>query len=68
MGTKVKYVLDLSRDESYVIDSGSSEQTYDYESLINKPQINDVTLVGNNTWEDLDLNALTNFEIENMLT
>lgn len=39
----------------------------DYEKMKNKPQINDVELVKNKTLEDLNVNKLTNIEIENII-
>jgi len=41
--------------------------TNDYEVLKNKPQINDVTLSGNKSFEDLGLESITNSELEDML-
>ena len=38
----------------------------DYEQLENKPQINDVTLIGNKSFDDLGLSALTSLEIVEM--
>lgn len=40
----------------------------DYEDLINKPQIEGVTLEGNKTYEELNLKKITNTELEEMLT
>ena len=42
--------------------------TNDYEELINKPKINNVTLIKNKTFSDLGLNSLTNMELESLLT
>lgn len=39
----------------------------DYETLLNKPRIEGVTLIGNKTFEDLHMNALTNIELEKIL-
>lgn len=39
-----------------------------YEHLSNLPQIEGVTLLGNKTHDDLKLHALTNSEIEALLT
>lgn len=50
------------------ISSGSMATTGDYNFLINKPSIEGVTLVGNKTYEELNMNHLTNMEIESMLT
>lgn len=41
--------------------------TVDYERLVNKPQIENVELIGNKTFEELGLNYLTNIEIEELL-
>lgn len=40
---------------------------HDYEKLINRPQIEGVELIGNKTFEELNLDRITNSEIENML-
>lgn len=42
--------------------------TNDYEELINKPKINNVTLIKNKTFSDLGLNSLSNMELESLLT
>ena len=39
----------------------------DYEDLSNKPSIEDVVLMGNKSFSDLGLEALTNEEIEALL-
>lgn len=36
----------------------------DYEKLKNKPSINDVTLEGNKTIEEIGIESISNFEIE----
>jgi hypothetical protein len=41
--------------------------TTDYEDLINKPQINDITLASNKSLEDLNITSLSNIEIENLI-
>lgn len=41
--------------------------TNDYEALINKPQINDVTLVGNKSFKELGLRPATNTEIAEII-
>lgn len=46
----------------------SGEETTDYEELINKPQIEGVTLIGNKTFSDLTLDRITNSEINYLLT
>lgn len=56
-GLKVKNLVD-----------GSGGGTTNYEALINKPQIEGVTLTGNKTYEDLNLQKISNSEIENALT
>lgn len=47
---------------------GGSGGTTNYNELQNKPQIEDVTLTGDKTFEDLGLISLSNTEIENLLT
>ena len=41
---------------------------FDYENLLHKPSIEDVTLIGNKTFPELNLDALTNMEIEILLS
>ena len=43
-------------------------QNIDYELLLNLPQIDGVELIGNKTFEDLGLTALTDSEVEAVLT
>lgn len=43
-------------------------QNIDYELLLNLPQIDGVELIGNKTFEDLGLTALTDAEVEAVLT
>lgn len=43
-------------------------QNIDYELLLNLPQIGGVKLIGNKTFEDLGLTALTAAEVEAVLT
>ena len=38
-----------------------------YNELEDKPQINDVELVGNKSFEDLGAESLTNIDIENII-
>lgn len=38
--------------------------TKDYNKLKNHPQINDIELIGNRTFEDLGADSLTNLEID----
>ena len=39
----------------------------DYNKLTNKPQINEIELKDNKNLEDLNVNKLTNIEIENII-
>lgn len=45
---------------------GGSGGTSDYNDLTNKPQIEGVTLSGNKTFPNLNLNVLTNTEIQDI--
>lgn len=54
--------LNFGIDSNYIIGGDTS----DYEKLIHKPQINDVTLIGNKTIEELGVNTMTNLEILNI--
>ena len=57
---------------TYDIGSSGSEGggggTTNYNDLDNKPQINGVTLTRDKTFDELGLEALSNTELENMLT
>lgn len=44
-----------------------TQGTTDYNELDNKPQVNGVTLIGNKTNEQLNINAISNTEIEEIL-
>ena len=54
--------IDVGFDES--AGGGGSGGTLDYNELINKPQIEGVTLIGNKMFPELNLNVLTNSEIQ----
>lgn len=58
-------ILMLKGDKGDKGDPG--ESATNYAGLINKPQINDVTLQGNKTFEDLGAESLTNIDIENII-
>lgn len=47
--------------------NSASGGTPDYDDLSNKPSIEGITLTGAKTYEDLNLNRLTNIEIENIM-
>ena len=56
--------------KEYLKTLGNNQQSgFDgnYDSLTNKPSIEDVTLSGDKTFSDLGLESLTNTEIENLL-
>lgn len=44
-----------------------STGTSNYNALVNKPSIEDVTLVGNKTFKQLGLEAMTEQEIDQMI-
>lgn len=46
---------------------GDVTEVADYETLINKPKIEGVTLLGDRSFEDLTLSGMTNSEIEELL-
>lgn len=58
----IDQVIDLEMNE--VINNGG---TRNYNNLNNKPMIEGVELVGNKTYEELNLSSLTNTEIEDLL-
>ena len=66
-------VIDIEIDEMPCVDVdvgditvGGNNRAADYEELENKPQINEVTLIGNKSFDDLGLSALTSLEIIEM--
>jgi len=58
----IDQLIDMDMNE--VINNGS---TKNYNDLNNKPMIEGVELVGNKTYEELNLSSLTNTEIEELL-
>lgn len=50
-----------------VASGGTYTETKNYEDLTNKPQINEVELMGNKSFEDLGSSKLTNIEIDNII-
>lgn len=62
--------LSLGGDESASLSAGSTTlvSTSDYENLRNRPRIEGVELIGDKSFEELNLQRLTNTELENMLT
>lgn len=69
VGTEA-YVSKIDKGSFYDLEfhiPESESGTYDYNELINKPQIEGVTLTGNKTYPDLNLKYLTNLELENLL-
>lgn len=50
------------------IDQGGGSIVYDYERLINKPRIESVELIGNQTFEDLGLEELSEEDLISILT
>lgn len=47
-------------------DGGEISGTSDYNDLANKPSIEDITLQGNKTFEDLGMSEMSNVEIQNI--
>lgn len=63
--------LGMSQDEELEVLLDSAVQitpVRDYEVLENKPQIEGVTLIGDKSFEDLNLNHITNSEIEDLFS
>ena len=58
---------DASSYES-INDAYRHRNVIDYEDLLNKPQIESNTLIGDKTFSDLDLTPLTNHEIDDITT
>lgn len=64
-----KHIYMFSSDgiPTYISDGDEDKDTTDYNELTNKPQINDVELVGNKSFEDLDAWRMTNTDIQNII-
>ncbi len=62
-------LVSIEGDEIRAASEGSPESggTNDYNELINKPQIEGVTLIGDKTYEELNLQRITNSELEDIL-
>ena len=68
---QAKFDINLNSTNSFNIslrEGGSTPGgTTDYNQLINKPRIEGEVLVGDKTFEELHMNALTNMELERLL-
>ena len=68
---EVKYIEEDDDSTILVPTDYPSGGTSNYEDLMNKPQINDITLIGNKTSKQLklqdEMTSLTNMEIERLL-
>ena len=64
-----KHIYMFSSDgiPTYISDGDEDKDTTDYNELTNKPQINDIELVGNKSFEDLDAWRMTNTDIQNII-
>lgn len=62
--------LGLDSGDNAALNVGSTTvvSVNDYNDLRNKPRIEGVELIGDKTFEELNLQSLTNTELENMLT
>lgn len=60
--------LDSSDNAMLNVESTTVVSVDDYNRLYNKPSIEGVELVGDKSFEELNLQRLTNAELENMLT
>ena len=62
--------LGLDSGDNAALNVGSTTvvSVNDYNDLRNKPSIEGVELVGDKSFEELNLQSLTNSELENMLT
>lgn len=74
-GTEQEYLASLKGDDGYTpikgIDYFDGEQgpmgTTNYNLLENRPSIQSIELIGNRTFEELGLSAMTRNEIENLI-
>ena len=64
-----KHIYMFSSDgiPTYISDGDEDKDATDYNELTNKPQINDVELIGNKSFEDLDAWRMTNTDIQNII-
>lgn len=63
------FQLGMTEGENIDVELDSAVQitpVRDYEALDNKPQIEGVTLIGDKTFEDLNLQKVSNAEIEEL--
>jgi hypothetical protein len=63
------FQLGMTEGETFDVELDSAVQitpVRDYEALDNKPQIEGVTLIGDKTFEDLNLQKVSNAEIEEL--
>jgi len=62
--------LGLDSGDNAALNVGSTTvvSVNDYNDLRNKPRIEGVELIGDKSFEELNLQRLTNTELENMLT
>lgn len=60
--------LDLSDNAMLNVESTTVVSVDDYNKLYNKPSIEGIELVGDKSFEELNLQTLTNTELENILT
>lgn len=60
--------LDSSDNAMFNVESTTVVSVDDYNRLYNKPSIEGVELVGDKSFEELNLQTLTNTELENILT
>lgn len=60
-------VIDKEGTTTATVYNGTAGTT-DYNDMVNKPAIEGVTLEGDKTYDDLNLQGITNTEIEDMLT
>lgn len=61
------FTLDEAEQLDFIVDDFQVIQTGDYNDLINKPQIESVTLIGNKTFKQLGIDTLSVQEIEKIL-
>ena len=61
-------ISDYNYEFRKVTSGGGSGGVTSYNDLSDKPQIEGITLIGNKTYEELNLQRITNTEIEDLLT
>ena len=66
--TPIQFAIESTPTVDISADAATLVNVNDYMALRNKPSIEGVLLEGDKSFEELNLQSLTNTELENMLT